>query len=304
MLAWLALTSSALFAQNPVTLFGTNAPVVVDSANPNSILLGVRIFSDVAGQVLGCSFYKAPTNTGPHVVSLWDSAGKLLATQTATVETASGMQSVRFASPVPMAAKQIFTCGYFAPHGHYSNDRNVFTAQKDVPPLHIPVNGGVYRYGTEATTFPTTVYLASNYWVDVLFQPSTTGAMTWISATQSRSDSGPGGHCLAREYLGIPLNPRRWHRGHAAVRRDGQQDFESRCHVVGDLGNDQCSGIIHGSQSVFSNSVIVTAISRADASKSVFSTLTVNAEPAVLAVNPTSLNFAAQTGASSVTPAA
>ena len=38
--------------------------------------------------------------------------------------------------------------------GHYSNDRNVFTAQKDVPPLHIPINGGVYRYGTRRPPSP------------------------------------------------------------------------------------------------------------------------------------------------------
>lgn len=168
-----------------MSIFGDSAPVVVDSGNPSSILLGVRVFSDVAGQVLGCRFYKAPTNTGPHVVSLWDSTGKLLATQAASSETASGMQSIGFSVPVPIVAKQTYTCGYFAPHGHYSNDRNFFTTQKDVPPLHVPVNGGVYLYGTQATTFPTTVYLASNYWVDVMFLPSTGLATTWISGTQA-----------------------------------------------------------------------------------------------------------------------
>jgi len=117
------------------------------------------------------------------VVSLWDSAGKLLASQTASSETGSGVQAVRFASPISMAANQTFTCGYFAPHGHYSNDRNVFTVQKNVAPLHVPVNGGVYLYGTSANTFPTTIYLASNYWVDVLFAPANGSGTTWISAT-------------------------------------------------------------------------------------------------------------------------
>jgi len=374
LLLWLALTSGA-FAQNPVTLFGTSAPVVVDSANPSSILLGVRVFSDVAGQVLGCSFYKAPTNTGLHAVSLWDAAGKLLATQTAVAETASGMQSVRFASPVPMAAKQIFTCGYFAPHGHYSNDRNVFTAQKDVPPLHIPVNGGVYRYGTEATAFPTTVYLASNYWVDVLFQPSTTGATTWISATQSSvqgstanvtwntvvpSDSqveyGPttsygktttlgatrvtahavtlsglsagttyhyrirsgdsdavmavgGDQTLATVAAALPVSisasPLT-----ATLASGATQQFVA---TVGNTSNTgvtwsatsgtiNASGLFTAPKVTAQTSVKVTAVSLADTSKSAFATLTVNPQPAVLTVNPTSLNFAGQTGAS-LTPA-
>ena len=367
----LALTCSALFAQNPVTVFGTNSPVVVDSANPNSILLGVRVFSDVAGQVLGCSFYKAPTNTGPHVVSLWDAAGKLLATQTATVETASGMQSVRFASPVPMAAKQIFTCGYFAPHGHYSNDRNVFTVQKDVPPLHIPVNGGVYRYGTEATTFPTTVYLASNYWVDVLFQPAGTGSTTWISATQASvqgsaanvtwntavpSDSqveyGPTtsygnttalgatrGTAHAVGLSGLSAGTRYHYRVRSgdsdavmAVGTDHTLDTVAAAlpvsisaspstatlasgatqQFVATVSNTSNSGVTWSATSgtisaaglftapkvTTQTSVKVTAVSLADTSKSAFATLTVNAPPAVLAVNPTSLSFAGQTGAS------
>ena len=108
-------------------------------------------------------------------------AGKLLATQTATGETASGKQSVMFASPVQIAAKQTVTCGYFAPQGHYSDDLYAFTAQKDAAPLHVPINGGVAVYSTQATTFPTTAFQASSYWVDVLFAPPSSA--TWISGT-------------------------------------------------------------------------------------------------------------------------
>ena len=185
LLVCLALTCSALFAQNPVTVFGTNSPVVVDSANPNSILLGVRVFSDVPGQVLGCSFYKSPTNLGVHVVSLWDSAGKLLATQTATGETASGKQSVMFSAPVAIAANQTFTCGYSAPGGHWSYDMPAFTTQMNAPPLHVPVNGGLFVYGSVPTQWPTSTS-QRNYWVDVIFAPSTAASTTstWISGAK------------------------------------------------------------------------------------------------------------------------
>jgi hypothetical protein len=181
----IALGSS--FAQTTATVFGTSTPVLVDSGDIASIVVGVKIFSDVPGQVLGCSFYKAPLNTGAHVVSLWDSAGKLLASKTATNETTSGKQTVIFASPVPIAANQVFTCGYFAPGGHYSHDRNIFTLPLNAPPLHIPINGGVFIYGTVATAWPTGAWLASNYWVDVLFAPSAGangGSSTWISGAQ------------------------------------------------------------------------------------------------------------------------
>ncbi len=139
------------FAQ---TTFGASTPTVVDGGNPTPAVLDLKIFSDVPGGVLGCSFYKAPANIGVHVVSLWDSAGKVLATQAATAETASGKQSVLFSSPVSIASKQTVICGYFAPQGHYSYDSAVFQTQKDVSPLHVPVNGGRYAYGTQSTTWP------------------------------------------------------------------------------------------------------------------------------------------------------
>jgi hypothetical protein len=107
------------------------------------------------------------------VVSLWDATGKLLASQAATGETVSGKQSVLLASPVPIAANQTFICGYFAPQGHYADDNGIFKVQKDVPPLHVPVNGGAAKYSILATTLPTDVYQAGNYWVDVMFAPPT-----------------------------------------------------------------------------------------------------------------------------------
>ena len=169
------------FAQTAVNLFGSSTPAVADSGDSKAVVVGVKIFSDVAGQVRGCSFYKALTNTGVHTVSLWDSVGTLLATQAATGETASGRQSVMFVTPVSIAAKQVFTCGYFAPNGHYSDDTNAFAVQKDVSPLHVPAEGGVYRYGTTPTAWPTYVAQASNYGVDVVFAPLS-GVATWISA--------------------------------------------------------------------------------------------------------------------------
>lgn len=147
---------------------------------------GVKVFSDVPGQILGYSFYKALTNTGVHVVTLWDSTGMVLATQTAGAETASGKQWVMFLSPVSIAANQTVTCGYPAPNGHFSYDTGVFSVQKDVAPLHVPTTS-VCVYGTQATTWPTSSWSASNYWADVLFGVSagaSSGSSTWISGAK------------------------------------------------------------------------------------------------------------------------
>lgn len=53
------------------------------------------------------------------------------------------------------------------------------TVGVDNPPLHVLANGvsggdGVYLYST-TSAFPTGTYDAANYWVDVVFQPSTPG---------------------------------------------------------------------------------------------------------------------------------
>jgi hypothetical protein len=149
------IASGTLLAQTPMTVFGDGTPSILDAGVNQSIVIGVRMFSDVPGQVLGCSFYEAPANIGTHVVSLWDAAGKLLATQRATAETASGKQSVQFSIPVTIAAKQTFTCRYLALARHFSYDKSTFAVQKDAPPLHVPAQGGVYAYATQASTWPT-----------------------------------------------------------------------------------------------------------------------------------------------------
>lgn len=180
----LAATSNTSLAQGTLNLLGTGTPAVVDSGDARPVVLAVTVVSDVAGQVLGCSFYKSPANTGVHVVSLWDSTGKILASQAATGETASGKQTVMFSTPVAIAAKQTFVCGYYAPNGHWSFTGFVFTTPLDVAPLHIPVSGSAYLYGTLAAQLPT-LGSRHNYWIDVVFAPASgSSSSTWISGAR------------------------------------------------------------------------------------------------------------------------
>ncbi|HMH07330.1 MAG TPA: hypothetical protein VK579_11690, partial [Terriglobales bacterium] len=60
----LAVTSGPLFGQSPLSVFGAATPGVVDSGDAQPVVVGVKVFSDVPGQVLGRTFYKALTNTG------------------------------------------------------------------------------------------------------------------------------------------------------------------------------------------------------------------------------------------------
>ncbi|WP_244219453.1 DUF4082 domain-containing protein [Corallococcus interemptor] len=171
-------------------LFGDSAVPAVAAANDSgAVELGVRFRSDAPGRIMGVRFYKGAGNTGTHTGSLWTASGSLLATATFQNETASGWQEVRFATPVTISADTNYVVSYYAPAGHYAVTSNGFASALDAPPLHAPASGtgggnGLYRCGTSG--FPADSYQASNYWVDVAFQPNDTtppAAPTNVAAT-------------------------------------------------------------------------------------------------------------------------
>jgi hypothetical protein len=170
-------TSAPSDASNAVTpaatIFDFATPAVIDSLDSGAVELGVKFRSAVAGAVIGLRFYKAPTNTGVHVGSLWTADGQRLAQATFTGESASGWQSVTFDAPVLIEPDTTYVASYFAPQGHYSYTGAAFaSAPIDDPPLSALATtaspNGVYRYGV-SSAFPTQTFNAANYWVDVLF---------------------------------------------------------------------------------------------------------------------------------------
>jgi beta-glucanase (GH16 family) len=184
----LVLASAAAAA--PDTIFGSATPATVDSGDSNSVELGVKFSSEVAGSVTGIRFYKAATNTGTHIASLWSASGTQLASATFTGESASGWQQISFSTPVQIAANTTYIAAYLAPKGHYSDTSSAFaSAAVNNPPLKALANttsaNGVYAYST-SSTFPTNTYKATNYWVDVDFEPTPAtapGQVTKVSAT-------------------------------------------------------------------------------------------------------------------------
>jgi hypothetical protein len=183
-------TGPASTASSPVTpedtVFDFTTPSIIDSGDPTSTVLGVKFTSDTAGTINGIRFYKAPTNTGTHIGSLWTASGTLLASATYTNETASGWQTVLFANPVPISAGTIYVASYFDPNGHYSSTPSGLSTSIDNPPLHaISSNtsaNGLYAYSS-TSIFPTNSYNANSYSVDVLFQPTPPGQPTNVTAT-------------------------------------------------------------------------------------------------------------------------
>ncbi len=159
----------------PCTVWtSTTTPSIVDSGDPNPGEFGVRFRSDVSGYITGIRYYKSATNTGTHMGNLWTNAGALLGTVTFTAESNTGWQQANFESPIPVTAGITYVATYFTANGHYSLDQNFFTtASVDSIPLHALANGtdgsnGVFAYSSNST-FPTSTFNSSNYWVDVVF---------------------------------------------------------------------------------------------------------------------------------------
>ncbi len=80
-----------------------------------------------------------------------------------------------FATPVAIAASTTNNAGYFTPKGDYSDTSGGFaSAGFSNLPLSALANSvsvnGVYAYSA-TPTFPTSAYKATNYWVDLDFEP-------------------------------------------------------------------------------------------------------------------------------------
>lgn len=152
-------------------------PSNVTANDSASVELGVKFRSDVSGYVKSIRFYKGPSNTGTHTGSLWSSTGQLLTTATFTNESASGWQQVDFTTPVAVNANTTYIASYHAPVGMYSADNNFFASgAADNAPIHALQDGtdggnGVYTYSA-ATSFPSSSFSGSNYWVDLVFSPT------------------------------------------------------------------------------------------------------------------------------------
>ena len=168
-----SLATAAVKPQD--TIFDFATPALPDAGDPSSVELGVKFTASTEGWVTGIRYYKAAANTGSHVGSLWSSTGALLASATFTGESEAGWQQVTFSERVAVKAGTTYVAGYFAPFGHYSATGFGFgSSGVSHPPLEAlasPTSAdGVYAYGP-SSAFPSSSYNATNYYVDVLFEP-------------------------------------------------------------------------------------------------------------------------------------
>ena len=180
-----------------------DSPTKPTQNQSNSVNLGIKFSSDVAGYVTSIRFYKGPYNIGTHIGYLWTSTGTLLASATFTNETASGWQQVNFSTPVAIAANTIYVASYFCPDGYYPYDANYFgssgvTSGDLEAPSSSAANGNDVYLWASSGAFPTESN-AANYWVDVVFNP---GLVT--STAPATSAAGVG---LVTPVISATVNP-------------------------------------------------------------------------------------------------
>jgi Domain of unknown function (DUF4082)/Bacterial Ig-like domain/Bacterial Ig domain len=151
-----------------------------EDANPNN--LGVEFTPDEDGTITGVRFYKEPDDTGTHTGDLWTSTGTLLATGTFTDESTEGWEELDFSTPVPVTAGTTYVASYHTNSGDYAFTSEGLASAVTNGPLTVPVDGGVFAYGS-SNAFPDNTYEDSNFWVDVVFQPSQTSSAPTVTAT-------------------------------------------------------------------------------------------------------------------------
>ena len=181
----------------PCTIWSpAEAPTLVEANDPTALELGVKFRADFDGTINGIRYYKGPDNTGTHVGNLWTTSGTLLGSVTFTNETGSGWQEALFSSPVPITANTEYVASYSTTVGYYSADVNYFaTSGHDNPPLHALQNAQADPDGVYGTpgTFPTNTTSSNNYWVDVVYEPTSTVSLTSITVSPS-NPTLPIGH--------------------------------------------------------------------------------------------------------------
>ena len=87
-----------------------------------------------------------------------------------------------FSNPVSITAGTTYVASYHTTTGHYAVTSGGLSSAVTNGPLTALANGGVYAYGS-STTFPSSTFGGSNYWVDVVYQQQTDTSPPTVNAT-------------------------------------------------------------------------------------------------------------------------
>lgn len=197
---------------NGVSIWPLTAVPANNNANDNAAVeLGLKFKPRINGKITGVRYYKSSANNGTHTGSLWSASGVLLAQAVFTSETDSGWQQVTFSSPVTVQAGKTYVVSYHTNSGHYAYDYHYFDSAHHSPYLTALAGAGIGGNGvfaySQAITFPMATSNATNYWVDVTFDPGgldSSAVSIWPLSTVPANDDAQEGAAVE---LGLKFIP-------------------------------------------------------------------------------------------------
>ncbi|WP_157157455.1 DUF4082 domain-containing protein [Diaminobutyricimonas sp. LJ205] len=167
---WSFTTVAAPLPTGVYSLLDGTLPRFASASDSSSIELGMAFTTNQPGTVTAIRFYKGLGNGGTHVGTIWSAAGSPLARVTFTGETNAGWQTAALATPLALTPGERYIVSYYAPQGTYSATPDYFSTARTNGPLSAETAAnGRFLYGTGG--YPTESWNATNYFVDVLFQP-------------------------------------------------------------------------------------------------------------------------------------
>lgn len=148
--------------------FFTTSDVSAVPTDPDNtpIEVGMRFAASRSGTVSAVRVLRAHGYTAPVPVRIWSMDGEQLASATSTAGAGGAWHQVTLPDPVPIGPGE-YVVSYHTTRYRVSED--FFTAPLRAGPLSTAASAGVYAYGPGG--FPVSHWRASNYWVDLVFQP-------------------------------------------------------------------------------------------------------------------------------------
>ncbi len=188
-----ALTITVLDGPEPsgTSIFSAaDLPDQTVTNDPSAYELGTRFTPETDGTVTELRYFRGladAADTDTRALTLWSADGTVLATVTSiALPQEAGWQGVALPVPVALQAGETYIVSY-GTNRNYAVTSGGFAApfENADGTLTVGIDGGVFA--TSPGQLPTASYGASNYFVDVLFEPELTVGRGETSGASGRS---------------------------------------------------------------------------------------------------------------------
>jgi N,N-dimethylformamidase beta subunit-like, C-terminal/Domain of unknown function (DUF4082)/Bacterial Ig-like domain (group 1)/Bacterial Ig domain len=151
------------------TLFTNQTPALLDVTEGTAHELGTKFQVSGPGQITAIRYWKAQSETGPHVGNIWSATGTLLTSVSFSGETASGWQIQALTSPLTIQANTTYVVSVNENAAYVATNSGLASPVVNGP-LSSVADGANGVYGSKGA-FPTSSYQNTNYFRDLSFVP-------------------------------------------------------------------------------------------------------------------------------------